>query len=168
MAPHGSIPPADNGINNRTTSGSTPNTMENEPARRNGINVIKEIVMVRKQTASSGPPIDAPALIKALVATFESTRAKTWIIQQNITDPKAIKSEKAIPIGNKLKEYYSATDLMTRGTPTGIKYHLTFVTEQDIESIKQIPEILEYIKANKLSVSEDVFDGEKGSQSAAY
>jgi len=135
--------------------------MENEPARRNGINVIKEIVMVRMQTASSGPPIDAPALIKALVATFESTRAKTWIIQQNITDPKAIKSEKTIPIGDKLKEYYSATDLMTRGTPTGIKYHLTFVTEQDIESIKQIPEILEYIKANKLSVSEDVFDGEK-------
>jgi hypothetical protein len=135
--------------------------MEDEPARRNGINVLKEVVMVRLQTSSGPPPIDAPALIKALVATFESTRAKTWIIQQNITDPKAIKSEKAIPIGNKLKEYYSATDLMTRGTPTGIKYHLTFVTEQDIESIKQIPEILEFIKANKLSVSEDVFNGEK-------
>jgi hypothetical protein len=79
----------------------------------------------------------------------------------NITDPNAIKSEKAIPIGDKLKDYYSATDLITRGTPTGIKYHLTFVTEQDIESIKQIPTILEYIKASKLSVPEDVIDGEK-------
>jgi hypothetical protein len=118
MAPHGSIPPADNGINNRTTSESTPNTMEDELARRNGIKVFKEVVMVRLQASSGPPPIDAPALIKALIATFESTRAKTWIIQQNITEPKAIKSEKAIPIGDKLKEYYSATDLMTRGTPT--------------------------------------------------
>jgi hypothetical protein len=135
--------------------------MEDEPARQNGVKVLKEVVTVHWQASSGPPPIDAPALIKALVANFESTRAKTWIIQQNIMDPKAIKSEKVIPIGDKLKEYYSATDLVTRGARTGTRYHLTFVTEQDIESIKQIPDILEYIKANKLSISEDVFDGKK-------
>jgi hypothetical protein len=58
-------------------------------------------------------------------------------------------------------ESYSETEMVTRGAITGIRYHLIFVMEQDIESIKAIPDILKYIKANKLSVSVDVFDCEK-------
>lgn len=133
--------------------------MENEPARRNGVKMLKEVVTDRWQTNSG--ELDAAALIKAFVARFESSKAKTWIIQQNIANPKAIMSVASIPSGDQLKEYYSKTDLISRGTTIGAKIHLTFATELDIDSIKQIPAILEYLKAYKISVTEDVFDGEK-------
>jgi hypothetical protein len=161
MAPHGSIPPADNGINNRQAPVSAPNIMEDEPARRNGVNVLKEVVSYRWLPNTSNPPVDAAALIKDLVAILESNRAKTWIVQRNVTDPKAIKSVASIPTGDEINEYYSKTEMTQRGTPTGVKLHFTFVTEHDIETIKQIPDILAYIKANKLNVSEDVFEGER-------
>jgi hypothetical protein len=135
--------------------------MEDEPARRNGVTILKEVVTDRWQTNRGPPPIDVMALIKAFVATLERSKAKTWIIQQNVTHPKAIMSVASIPSGDQLKQYYSKTHLISRGTSNVVKYHLTFASEQDIDSIKQIPDVLEYIRANKLNVSANVFEGEK-------
>jgi hypothetical protein len=94
--------------------------MEDEPARRNGVKVLKEVVTVRWQASNGPPPIDAPALIKALVAS---------------QIPKLL-NQKSDP-------HRRQTQLVTRGATTGIRYHLTFVTEQDIESIKQIQDSIE-------------------------
>ena len=135
--------------------------MEYEPARQNGAKMLKEVVLVRWPTSSGQPPVDAATLIKTIVEIFERNKCNTWITQQNHTDPKAIKSVASIPIDEELKGYYSQSDMPTRGTTSSTRYHLTFTTASDIETIKQIPEILEFIKANNLSVSEDVFEGEK-------
>jgi hypothetical protein len=77
-------------------------------------------VTVRWQASNGPPPIDAPALIKALVAS---------------QIPKLL-NQKSDP-------HRRQTQLVTRGATTGIRYHLTFVTEQDIESIKQIQDSIE-------------------------